>query len=97
MNKKLSIQDKIDGINKYCNELELLEKKRNIPIKFSLNEIHDLHMALRECIALQSDDKEHKEKYKNKCPYCHNYKNLYKRIVKYCNCVDNPKNLGDKK
>jgi hypothetical protein len=93
--KKLSIKDKVKGINEYCTNLELLEKQRNIPITFSLNEIHDLHMALRECILLQKEDVDHKKKYGMKCPYCHNYKNLYKRIVKYCNCVDNP-NLEEK-
>ena len=94
--KKLSIKDKVKGINEYCTNLELLEKQRNIPITFSLNEIHDLHMSLRECIALQKEDEDHKKKHGSKCPYCNNYKNLYKRIVKYCNCIDNPKNLEEK-
>jgi hypothetical protein len=89
--KKLSIKEKLDSINKYITNLELLEKKRNISIIFSLNEIHDLHMALNECIELQSENKEHYEKYGKRCHYCNNYKNLYKRIVKYCNCIDNPK------
>jgi hypothetical protein len=89
--KKIPIKLKIKNISTYATRLEELEKIRNIPIKFSLNEIHDLHMALRECVSLQYYDKEHKDKFGVKCPYCKNYKLLHNRIVKHCNCMDNPK------
>jgi len=89
MKKKLSIKDKIKAIQEYADELEEIEKIRNINMKFSLNEIHDLHMALRECITYHSENPNHRKEHKNKCPYCHNYRNLYKRISRRCNCIEN--------
>ena len=80
------------GIGKLIEEVrEKLLSNREIVMNFNIEEIHDLHMALSECIEFHKIDKEHKKEHGDKCPYCEQYKKLYDRIVENCECVDNPK------
>lgn len=81
-----------EGIAKLLEEVrEKLLINREIVLNFNIEEIHDLHMCISECIAYHESDKDHKKEHGDKCPYCENYKKLYNRIVEQCDCVDNPK------
>ncbi|MBE3094609.1 MAG: hypothetical protein IMZ52_06220 [Actinobacteria bacterium] len=79
-----------------CKMLDELREKFNTDIRdvvmgFSCGEIHDLHMCLSECISYHENDKAHKKEHPDgKCPHCDCYKKLYDRIVRQCDCVDNP-------
>ena len=74
-----------DGFPKILEEVrEKLSSVRDIPIQFSIEEIHDLHMCISECIRYHKNDEQHP----NDCSQCKNYYELYKRIVVLCDCVD---------
>jgi len=89
--KKYSTIDRPPS-TKICRLLDELREKfsevRDIPMSFSNNEIHDLHMCISECISFHIDDKDHQKEYGDNCDYCESYKKLYNRIVKKCDCVD---------
>lgn len=85
------------GINKGIGQLleevrEKLLSNREIVMNFNIEEIHDLHMCISECVNYHSEDKDHqKEHEKEECLHCKNYKKLYDRIVENCDYIDNPK------
>jgi hypothetical protein len=82
-----------DGFEKTLEEVrEKLLSVRDISIQFSIEEIHDLHMCISECIEYHKNDKRHQKEYPNGCQHCNNYHKLYKRIVMLCDCVDNEAN-----
>ena len=80
--------------NNVCGILNELREKfaddvRDAALTFSNSEIHDLHMCISECISYHEKDKSHIT-IDGKCPYCESYKVLWNRIVRKCDCVDNP-------
>ena len=74
------------------NELrDKFDSVRDIIMNFSIDEIHDLHMCISECIAYHEQDECHKKEHPDSCEQCEDYEKLYDRIVEKCNCIDNPK------